>query len=234
MPKLTELTESVISQALEFVYEKAICGFKGVDSATKLAESYKKSHPCDKSKQVDALIKWQIGKGATSGFVTGLGGLLTLPVAIPANITSVLFIQIRMIVAIAIIGGYDPRDDKIKSFVYSCLAGSAVKDVLKDAGIKIGQQLVLQKVIPAISYGMLVRINRTVGFRLIAKFGEKGFINLGKMVPLVGGIIGGAMDAVWVAGVGKVAKALFLDGGMAEGGIVESKEIDGVKVEILE
>jgi len=199
-----------------------------------LAESYKKSHPGDKSRQVDALIKWQVGKGAASGFVTGLGGLITLPVAIPANVASVLFIQIRMIMAIAIIGGYDPKDEKIKSFVYSCLVGNAVKDVLKDAGIKIGQRIVLKKVIPAISYGMLVRINRAVGFRLIAKLGGKGLINLGKLVPLAGGIIGGAMDAVWVAGVGKVAKRLFVEGGMAEGDVEESKEIEDAKVEIVD
>ncbi|MNO03681.1 hypothetical protein D3C81_2244570 [compost metagenome] len=31
-------------------------------------------------------------KSATSGFITGLDGLITLPVALPANTTSVLFV----------------------------------------------------------------------------------------------------------------------------------------------
>ena len=52
-----------------------------------------------------ALIRWQNAKCATSGFIAGLGGSITLPVSIPANISSVLYIQIRMIAAIAYMGG---------------------------------------------------------------------------------------------------------------------------------
>ena len=40
--------------------------------------------------QLDNFISWQVAKCGTSGFLTGLGGLITLPVAIPANIASVL------------------------------------------------------------------------------------------------------------------------------------------------
>jgi len=222
---MLKLTESVISQALDFAYDKAINGFVGMDSALDLVESYKKAHPNDKRRQADALIKWHIAMGATSGFLTGLGGLITLPITIPANIASVLFIQVRMIVAIAVIGGYDPKDDRVKSFVYSCLVGNAVYDTLKDTGIKIGERIVLKKVISAISGGTLVRINRFVGFRLITKFGEKGLINLGKMVPIVGGVLGGTMDAVWVASVGKTAKLLFVEDGVE----VDDIDVDETK-----
>jgi uncharacterized protein (DUF697 family) len=47
------------------------------------------------------------------------------------------------------------------------------------------------------------------GFRLLTKSGEKGLINLGKMVPLVGGIIGGTVDAVSTNIIGNVALKLF-------------------------
>ena len=44
----------------------------------------------------------------------------------------------------------------------------------------------------------LTKINQKVGFRFITKFGEKGIINLGKLVPGVGALIGGSMDyAQW-------------------------------------
>lgn len=201
MPKITE---TVIRQALEYAYNA------GANSAIELAEKYKREYPNDKLKQANALIKWQVANGAAAGFVTGLGGLMTLPVTVPANLASVLYIQMRMISAIAIIGGYDPKDDKVKTFAFSCLAGNIVKDTLKEIGIETGKQFVLKNVIEKISEGVLTRINRAVGYGLLAKFGAKGAANLGKLVPLVGGLIGGAMDGVWVISVGKIAKSLFI------------------------
>ena len=42
----------------------------------------------------------------------------------------------------------------------------------------------------------LTEVNRRVGYRLVAKAGEKGMVNLTKLVPLVGGPIGAAVDGV--------------------------------------
>ena len=52
--------------------------------------------------------------------------------------------------------------------------------------------------------------NKKVGFRLVTKFGQKGIINLGKLVPIVGGVIGGTVDTVGTLTVGKTAKKLFI------------------------
>lgn len=57
----------------------------------------------------------------------------------------------------------------------------------------------------------VVAINQKVGFRLLTKFGQKGAINLGKAVPLVGGIIGGAFDTVTTDIIGKIAKKTFIN-----------------------
>jgi hypothetical protein len=38
------------------------------------------------------------------------------------------------------------------------------------------------------SSGILKKINQKVGFRLVTKFGEKGIINLSKLIPVVGGL----------------------------------------------
>ena len=47
-------------------------------------------------------------------------------------------------------------------------------------------------------------------FRLVTKFGEKGAINLGKAVPLVGGIIGGSFDSITTNTIGNVARDTFI------------------------
>ena len=122
-----------------------------------------------------------------------------------------MYVQIRMIAAIAIMGGHNVKDDRVKSLVYACLTGNAIKDVLKDAGLVVGMKLGT-KAIENISGKTIVAINQRIGFRLVTKFGEKGVINMGKMVPLLGGIIGGTIDATTTNIIGNVARNTFIEG----------------------
>lgn len=199
--------ESIMS-VLDWAYDKSVNGVAGMDSAINLAESYMMGNKDTPYEQANSLIRWQNTKAATSGFVTGLGGLITLPVAIPANIASVLYVQVRMISAIAHIGGYDVKNDKVKTLVYSCLVANSAKDVLKDVGVVVGNKLALNAV-KSISGKTLQEINKRVGFKLFTKFGEKGVVNLGKVVPLLGGIIGGTFDAYATNAIGNIARDTF-------------------------
>ena len=45
---------------------------------------------------------------------------------------------------------------------------------------------------------------------MITKAGEKGTINLMKVVPLAGGVVGGAFDSFFVRTCGKAAKKIFI------------------------
>ncbi|WP_223592380.1 EcsC family protein [Neobacillus bataviensis] len=201
------LTESKMTQVLDWAYEKAVNGLPGTETAEELAESYLEKNS-SVEKAIDSLIRWQNAKGATSGFLTGLGGLITLPVAIPANIASVMYVQIRMIATIAHMKGYDLKDDQVKTFVFVCLTGQAASDILKQAGVRMGTALA-KEAIKKIPGEVIKAINKAVGIRLITKFGEKGIINLGKAVPLVGGIIGGTVDGIGTNTIGKTAKRVF-------------------------
>jgi len=206
-----ELTDSKIQLALDWAYDKAINGIPKLDSAEDLGNDYLKREG-ELIDKVNSLIRWQNTKAATSGFITGLGGLVVMPVAIPANIASVMYVQIRMIAAIAHMGGYNIRDDRVRTLVFACLAGDAVKDLLKDTGLIIGTKLATNA-IAGISGKTLTVINQKVGFRLVTKFGEKGAVNLGKMVPLLGGIIGGTVDGVATNIIGNVARDTFIGSG---------------------
>lgn len=195
-------------QALDWAYEKAINGLPGMGSATDLALQYQNGAGTLEEK-VNSLIRWQISKTATSGFLTGLGGLITLPVAIPADIASAVYVQIRMIAAIAYMGGYDIRDDKVKTLVYLCLVGESAKDILKDVSVqvtlKIGQNL-LEKLPSKI----LSKVNNAVGFRLVTKFGSKGAVNIVKILPVFGGIVGGSINAITTNAIGNYARTTFI------------------------
>ncbi|MCL5247723.1 EcsC family protein [Cellulophaga sp. 20_2_10] len=207
--KPKELNQGMIIKALDYAYDKAINGIPGFDSAQEMAENYMKNGD-DSINNCNSLIRWQNTKAGTSGFLTGLGGLITMPVAIPANLASVMYVQIRMIASIAYIGGYDLKDDRVKSLVYLCMAGNGAKDILKDIGIVVGRKLSTQ-MIANISGKTITAINQKVGFRLLTKFGEKGAINLGKAVPIVGGIIGGTFDTVTTNIIGNTARKTFVE-----------------------
>lgn len=195
---------------LDTCYTKALDGIPKVSKpVAALAEDYLKKHK-NVQKAAQALINSQQVKSATSGFITSLGGLITLPVAVPANLTSVLYIQMRMVAAIAYMGGYDLQSDQVQTFVYACLLGNSLNDVLKGTGVKFGQKLATNS-IQKISGETIVKINQKVGMRFITKFGEKGVINLGKAVPLVGGVIGGGADLFATTAIGYTAIKLFLE-----------------------
>ena len=203
-----KINQGMIIKALDYSYNKAIDGLPGHDTSEELAQNYLIGDGAleDKAKR---LVKWQMAKAGTSGFITGIGGLITMPVAIPANITSVMYVQVRMIASIAVMGGYDIRSDQVKSLVYMCLCGSAVTDIVKDVGINVGTKLSITA-INKISGATLTKINQAVGFRLLTKFGQTGVINLGKSIPFVGGIIGGTVDGVSTKTIGNIAINTFL------------------------
>lgn len=139
------------------------------------------------------MLNNQILKCTTSGVISGLGGIITLPVAIPANIANVLYVQMRMIACTAYMAGYDLKSDQTQTLVYACLAGVAINQILKRTGIKLCEKMAL-KMIEKIPGKVLIQINQKVGFRLLTKFGTKGIFNLGRMVPIVGGLVGGGLD----------------------------------------
>ena len=199
----------MVSKILEWTYSRAINGFGGVDSAYQLGNDYLNTKGT-LDQQVDQLIKWQVTKAGSSGFFTGLGGWAIMPFALPANIASVIYIQIRMISAIAYMGGHDIQSDQVKSIIYVCMLGNGTKEVFKEMGIKAGEKFV-KRLIENTSQKMLLSINEKVSINIASKLGSKTLTGLGKAIPLVGGVIGGSFDAGSTLVIGKVAKKMFID-----------------------
>lgn len=141
--KNEEMTGEKAAAILSAIYEKALDGVPKVSrSVDELSHDYTSRFDVPE-RAAKELVKYQVLKCGTSGFITGLGGLITLPVAIPANIGSVLYVQMRMVAAIAKIGDYDVRSDQVQTLVYMCLTGTAITDVVKQTGIKIGEKTLM-------------------------------------------------------------------------------------------
>jgi len=223
------LTQEKMSEALDWCYDKSVNGMPGQKSIDELVEDYLSKHEPEKA--IDVLINTQLTKASVSGFLSGLGGVVTMPVSLLANITSVLLVQLRLIAAIAKIRGYDLHDDQVQTQVYCALTGTSMANIAKSAGINIGKKIVTAQVkrIPGTA---LTKINKAVGFRLITKFGSKGAINLGKAIPVVGGVVGGGFDFVSTKKIALNAKKAFIDVTLIDQGIEINHE-DIIEMEVV-
>ena len=209
---------------LDKLYEKVLKGIPNVSAPVdKMVQDYM-SKSSNVNKAAKSLMNHQIAKCTTSGFLSGLAGAIAMPVAIPANITNVLYVQMRMIASLAYMGGYDINCDQVQTMVYACLAGVSVSNVFKKAGINFGEKIAV-KCINKIPGKVLTRINQKIGFRFITKFGEKGIINMGKLVPGVGGIIGGGFDFADTRIIAKRAYKQFILG-------QEDKNLDEIIIDV--
>lgn len=203
------MTQEDILQLLNTLYDKSVQGIPKVSvPVTQLADDYLTKHTVT-ADAAHSFIRYQIAKCTTSGFLAGLGGLITLPVSIPANIGSVLYVQLRMIACLAHMGGYDVKSDQVQTLIYACLAGISVDQVVKNVGIKVGVKMA-EAAVKKIPGSALVKINQKVGFRLLTKFGTKGMINIGKAIPVVGGIVGGGFDLVETKLIADRAYKMFI------------------------
>ncbi len=209
----TTITEEQMQEILNTLYIKSVDGIPKVSlPVDDLVEDYLSKND-DVEKAVKSLINNSTVKCGTSGFLTSFGGFATMIATLPANITSVMYVQLRMCCAIAKMGGYDIHSDQVQTLIYACLTGSAATEILKSSGIKFANKFGVAMV-EKIPGKALTAINRKVGFRFITKFGETGIINLGKVVPVVGGFVGGGIDVASTRIIGKNAYNIFVKGEM--------------------
>ncbi len=195
-------------QGLEWLYGRAVNGVPALDSAGDLATNYQRRYLTGEG-AVDALIKWQMAKAGTAGFVSNFGGAISLPVTLPASIASVTYIQLRMIAAIAQIRGHDIHSKPVRTLALACLCGSRAADVAKDFGIKFGTH-VAHEIVKRFSGDSLTQLNLAIACRVFSMTGAKVPVNLAKLAPVFGGVISGGIDAALTRSYGATAKRLFL------------------------
>jgi len=216
------ISQEDIFKMLNTCYDKALNGINGISVPIEdFAEDYL-SKEGDNEKAVKAMLKNQIVKCTTSGFITGFGGFITMPVTIPANIGSVMYVQMRMIACTAYLAGYNLKSDQVQTFVYACLAGVSVNQVIKQTGIKLGTKIAT-KSIEKIPGKVITKINQKIGFRFLTKFGQKGIVNLGKIVPVVGSVINGGLDYAETKVIAERAYKMFFENDFSVGEKFEEK-----------
>ena len=154
--------ESAVSKLLNWLVDVGINGFGFLPSAQDVAEKYlAKSN--SREDAINAIINRRCFQAAGTGFVTGLGGMAVLPLALPASLATSYALAANSIAAIAYLRGYDIDSGRVRSMVLLCLLGRSAERVLKTAGVQVTKKLT-QQAVKAIPNRVLVEVNRRVGF----------------------------------------------------------------------
>jgi len=208
MAEPTPTAESA-NTLVTYLLEKGLGGFPPLSSAANLADEYLIDQDYkDNDQRVASLIKWEMRKNFTTGFITGLGGFVSLPVGVPSALAASWLIQARMTGAIARIYGHDIDDPRVRTLILLSLAGDVAKEAMADLGLNLGNKLP-QAATKQVPGRALVEINKRIGMQLLARTGQRGLAQFPKAVPVLGGVVGGAFDAVVCRMVGRTAKKLF-------------------------
>lgn len=205
--EVSEPDPSVIEAAINRMLAVGVDGLGPMKSASQIAEEHLARHG-DADLAIRKVIATHTRLVAATGFATGLGGLLVLPVAIPTDILVFYAMSARCAGAVAHLRGFDVDSDEVRSVILLTLLGAGGAAVMAELGVKAGNKAATAA-LAKLPGKVLIEINKKVGFRLLTKFGEKGVINLVKFVPLAGGVAGGSVNLSTMLIIGKYARINF-------------------------
>lgn len=184
-----------------WLYDKAVSGIAGIESAETLAARYLTDAKGDVALAARNLIHWESIKAGSSGFLSGIGGVVALPVTLPLNITSVLFLQTRLVAALACLGQHRLSDERIRALAGLCLCGNAAKALLQD--------LTLQA-IDRWTTAVAQQVAEKTLALLATRAGLVSAEHIVRLVPLAGGLVSGAVDIASTRTIGRIASTTFL------------------------
>ncbi|MDO5663433.1 MAG: EcsC family protein [Brachybacterium sp.] len=225
-PKRDQQTEKTTREALKEArsgrgdggaLERMVESFRdiGIDGrlAFSSAADVAKAASKGRGKNEDRAIRRIVGshrRGVTvGGFLTGLGGFVTLPVMLPGNVVEFYVQATRMVAAIAAVRGYDIDDEEIRTRVLATLVGEEADDVLKNVGLGPVAGVAARQVAKRMPASPSTAVARAIGARILRRFGLRSVRLFGKAVPGLGGIIGAWGDRRALRRIEKAALEQF-------------------------
>ena len=158
---------------------------------------------------IDRVVRAHLAAGGTGGFLTGLGGFVTMPVALPANVVEFYLVATRMTAAIAALRGYDLTQPNIRTAVLLALVGADADDLVRKAGIVTPTGKLTDLAAQRLPGPALMVLNKAVAFRLVGNVGKATFSRLGRALPLAGGAVSASLDTYMLKRIADHARNEF-------------------------
>jgi uncharacterized protein (DUF697 family) len=214
-----KLAPSIASQYVRAVLDKAIDGVGPLRSAAASADSRLVDANGDVEIAISKTVRTHVALAGAQGFLTNLGGIAALAVAVPANVVGVTLVQCHMIAGIAHLRGYDLEDPRTRNAILVCMLGEdSAKSLLKSESLPATPMGIATAAAHDPSLDEL--ISREVTTDLIARTaGRRAVTLVGRRIPLLGGVVGGGSDALVTWQLGQYTMHELRDRNVLNGGL---------------
>lgn len=207
---LTGISNVFVGRLLDL----GIDGIGPVDSAAEVVAKARKKHGDDVDRAIKDIVGDTVKKAGVGGFLTGAGGVVTMPVSLPANVLEFYTLATRMVASIAELRGYDVSTQASRSAIVLALVGADADDIIKKAGLSsvagmAGSGRLASMAASRMPRAAAMMINKAVGFRLLTQVGGRALTRFVRYVPLAGGIVGAGLDGVLMKRIADHARAEF-------------------------
>lgn len=186
-------------------FDRAVDGIGPLRGAATSADHQLAAHHGDVDKAVRALVDSHVRLAGLQGFVTNLGGVVTMALAAPVNISGLALLQCHLVAGIAHLRGYDLDDPRVRNAVLACLVGEdALKSLVKKKKLPSSPMAIATA--PQHDPALDQRIAKEVAGELISRVAGKrtvGFI--ARRTPVIGGGVGAVTDGYATYQIGKYA-----------------------------
>jgi hypothetical protein len=190
---------------LERVLDLGIQGRGPFDSAVEVASAAMDDADGDLDEAVGSLIGSHARLAGAQGFLTNVGGLVTVAVTVPANVTGLAMVQVRLHAAIAHLHGHDLGDPGVRAAVLVTLLGHDETERRVRRGDLPGNARWLASGADAGDTSTQA-VAAAVAAALVGALGGKRLASMvGKRVPFLGGVVGAASDARATRALGRDA-----------------------------
>ncbi|CAN5241429.1 EcsC family protein [soil metagenome] len=210
VPRVTQLAPGLSASFVREALHRAIDGAGPFAAATKVAERLLDSNDGDADEAIDDVIDQHIRYAGVQGFATNLGGLVTMTVAVPANITGLAVLQDRMVAAIAHLRGYDLTDPRVHNAILVATIGEDDVHHLVKRG-KLPAPPMALATAPVHDPSIDALVSAEVAGDLITRVaGKRLATTMGRRIPVIGGIVGMGTDGWSTYKIGHYAAGEFL------------------------
>ncbi|GAA1180530.1 EcsC family protein [Ornithinimicrobium humiphilum] len=213
--------DAVANMFVNRIMDLGIDGVGPLASSSAVAADALRKHHGDVEKAVAEVVRDHLKLGGAGGFVTGLGGLFTMPVALPANVLGFYTLATRMVAAIAELRGYDVRSPGGRAAVLLTLVGGDADDLLRKAGLSAvtgmtGSGRLARLAMSRMPQAAGMMVNKAIGFRLLTNVGARALGRVVRFVPIAGGIVGAGLDGLLMKRIADLARKEFTRQALAE------------------
>jgi uncharacterized protein (DUF697 family) len=205
MPDVHRVAPDLNSGFVHQTVQRAIHGIGPLPPAADAAEKQLAEQDGDVERAIGELIENHASLAAAQGFVTNVGGLVTMAATIPMNITGMALLQCRMVAGIAHLRGYDLTDGRVRNAVLLCTLGEdTIKELVKKQQIP-GTPMVVATA-PAYDPELDKLVAGEVTTSLVNRvIGKRAASTVARRIPVAGGVYGAGTDAYATWQVGKYA-----------------------------